>query len=182
MPQGMPSWFAADNIFRGTEGWYIGSPRSFKVGPYQHQTEAEARSREITSQLKHCADIGSMVRTVRAFLNSQSEAVEIPAPAVAAESAVKRPAHGVVGSVKVPPLRAGEDAAVWFRTSRYFAVDDAWFFATRENIDVGPYASKAAAEQDAKRLVELLNATESESERLRAIHQFKTRPTMNRRH
>jgi hypothetical protein len=189
MPQALPSWFAADHVFRGSEGWYIGSPTSFKVGPYPHQADAEARSRQITEQLKHCSDIGTMVRTVRAFLGTQNSPPETT-PVTSTPAALVPPGGGappaadrvstpgdrpVVGSIEIPPLREGESQGVWFRTSRYFAVDDAWFFATRENVDVGPYQSKEAAETDVARLLAILKVIESEAERRRAIYEFKSR-------
>lgn len=190
MPQAMPSWFAADRVYRGPEGWYIGSPKSFRVGPYPRQAAAEARSREITEELQRCSNVGEVVRTVRSFLYSQNSqnsqnsqttdegtpaASGAPLPPAAASGRAKPPAV-VMGSIGVPPIRTGEDAGVWFRTNRYFAVGEAWFFATRENVDVGPYDSKEAAERDAESLLRILRDRATESQRRLAVQQFKIRP------
>ncbi|MFU8815680.1 MAG: DUF6316 family protein [Pseudomonadales bacterium] len=179
MPQ-LPNWFAADRVYRAAEGWFIGSPTSFRVGPYPRQAAAEQRSREITEELLRCSNVGEMVRTVRTFLSRENAAAKesataAPAPPRPASGAAKPPA-AVMGSVDVPAIRTGEDAAVRFRTNRYFAVGEAWFFATRENIDVGPYASRAAAERDAECLLGILQQTETESLRRIAVYQFKLKP------
>ncbi len=43
--------------------------------------------------------------------------------------------------------RAGEESSIsYYRVERFFAVNDGWYFATREDEDQGPYASKSAAE------------------------------------
>ena len=34
----------------------------------------------------------------------------------------------------------------FFRTERFFAANDQWFFATREAVDLGPFDSRADAE------------------------------------
>jgi len=179
MPRSMPSWFAADQVYRGPEGWYIGSPASFRVGPYPALADAEEQSREITAEISRCRDNGEVVRTVRAFLGSQSTRSASHESSTETGRKTVNPARQrppVRGSVNVPPPREGEARSVWFRTSRYFAVGDAWFFATREDIDVGPYASKAAAERDADRLLRLLASTKTVTQRVLTIYEFKSRP------
>ena len=42
--------------------------------------------------------------------------------------------------------RQGESGSIPFRSGRYFCVDAAWYFACREGLDHGPYASKPEAE------------------------------------
>ena len=42
--------------------------------------------------------------------------------------------------------REGESDKFWFRSERFFAVGNQWFFTTREHIDVGPFADRATAE------------------------------------
>ena len=42
--------------------------------------------------------------------------------------------------------RAGESEKTWFRSERYFHINDKWFFYTRENTQEGPYESKREAE------------------------------------
>lgn len=43
--------------------------------------------------------------------------------------------------------RAGELGAVPMRTDRFFAVNTAWYFATREGASIGPFESKDDAQQ-----------------------------------
>lgn len=42
--------------------------------------------------------------------------------------------------------RGGESGAVPMRTDRFFAVNAAWYFTTREGASIGPFASKTDAE------------------------------------
>jgi len=43
--------------------------------------------------------------------------------------------------------RSGETENIPFRTGRFYNIDSKWYFASREQADVGPYESKQAAEQ-----------------------------------
>ncbi len=169
MANAVPSWFAADQVFRGDDGWYIGSPDGFRVGPYPRRDTAGRRSEAITATLRRCRSTSDTVRTVRRFLHEQSTA-----EGRRLRSGQTAPAP--TGSVAAPPVRAGEPQRTWFRTSRFFSVGEVWFFTTREGIDVGPYESKAAAQRDAARLLDILKATATEAEARLAIHQFNSRP------
>ncbi len=42
--------------------------------------------------------------------------------------------------------RNGESGPVPFRSGRFFNVGSAWYFATREALDQGPYPSRQEAE------------------------------------
>jgi hypothetical protein len=174
MPQAIPSWFAADQVYRASNGWYVGSPQGFRVGPYPREAVARERSAEITAELAHCEDTGAMVRSVRRFVYAQNGRIGRPANGAAKAPAAAAPR--IQGSVDLPPTRAGEDARVWFRTSRFFSVDDVWFFATREGIDVGPYESKESAQSDAQQLLRRLQAARNDTEARLAIYRFKSRP------
>lgn len=33
----------------------------------------------------------------------------------------------------------------WYRSDRFFVVDGAWYFTTREGHDIGPYSNRSAA-------------------------------------
>lgn len=72
--------------------------------------------------------------------------------------------------------RKGEEERTWFRAGRIFREGDAWFVATREGIDVGPFESEEQARQNAERLVEILERTTSPVEALIAIREFRDRP------
>jgi len=42
-----------------------------------------------------------------------------------------------------------------FRSDRLFCTGDAWFFQTREGIDVGPYPTRETADVESKRLADV---------------------------
>jgi len=42
-------------------------------------------------------------------------------------------------------VRGGEQDKFWFRSDRFFTAGSQWYFTTRENRDVGPYASREDA-------------------------------------
>lgn len=42
--------------------------------------------------------------------------------------------------------RKGEAGGVPFRTGRFFVVENKWYFACREGMDKGPYATRDEAE------------------------------------
>ena len=45
--------------------------------------------------------------------------------------------------------REGDDAKkAWFRSERFFAEGNKWYFTTRENTIEGPFDSRADAEQE----------------------------------
>ncbi len=43
--------------------------------------------------------------------------------------------------------RNGEAGAVPMRTDRFFAVNSAWYFATREGASIGPFEDKTEAQR-----------------------------------
>jgi hypothetical protein len=51
--------------------------------------------------------------------------------------------------------RQGEQGGLPFRTERFFAVGNRWYFSTREGIDSGPYASKDRAEEGLRRFLKV---------------------------
>ncbi len=42
--------------------------------------------------------------------------------------------------------RSGEASGTHFRTDRYFCISGEWFFSTRENLQIGPFATRDDAE------------------------------------
>jgi hypothetical protein len=53
--------------------------------------------------------------------------------------------------------RRGETPRTYYRADdRCFTSDDKWYFATREGVDVGPYATREAAKAGIGRLIMLL--------------------------
>lgn len=51
--------------------------------------------------------------------------------------------------------RNGEGGTVPFRTDRFFAVSEKWYFSTREGFDSGPYANKSRADEGLKRFLKV---------------------------
>ncbi|MFW6092431.1 MAG: DUF6316 family protein [Pseudomonadota bacterium] len=169
MANALPRWFAADRVFEDQDGWYVGSPTGYRMGPYPRREIAGQRSEQLTAELRRCRSSREIVHKVREFVHAESSRTERPVRA-----------GRVNGSDEVerPPVRAGESPRTWFRTSRFFNIGGAWFFTTRENIDVGPYDSKAAAERDVARLIEILSETSTDAEARLAIHEFNSRPVL----
>lgn len=161
-----PAWFAADQIFNTRSGWFIGSPTGFSVGPYPDRRHAERHSQSLMSKLGRCADTTEVVRVVRRFFHDQHHK----------HGRLLRTGTAGVnltdGSTSSPPVRSGESRRVWFRTNRFFSVGDRWYFATREAVEVGPYLTRADAEADAQRLLEVLQVTPTAPERRLVIKLF----------
>ena len=45
------------------------------------------------------------------------------------------------------PSRAGEKESTWFRSDRFFTVENNYFFSTREGLNVGPFPTRKSAEK-----------------------------------
>jgi hypothetical protein len=52
--------------------------------------------------------------------------------------------------------RKNESPRLWFRSERIFRSNGQWYFHTREGIDVGPFATRFAAEVEASILKNIL--------------------------
>lgn len=52
--------------------------------------------------------------------------------------------------------RQGEIGDVPFRSDRFFAVGNKWYFSTREGFDSGPYANKERAKMSLQRFLEVV--------------------------
>lgn len=66
--------------------------------------------------------------------------------------------------------RNNEQPRTWFRSERVYCVNGAWFFKTREGVDLGPYDSQPEAEIEAGLLRELLRGDGSSA--LGVIREF----------
>lgn len=174
MIQTIPAWFAADRTFNAPDGWYVGSPEGFSVGPYRDRDDAEGFSRALTAELNQCGTTGEVVAAVRRFIHQQNSE-----HGRWLRSGVSRAVTS--DGPDAPPLRSGEKPRVRFRTNRFFSAGGQWYFATRETVDVGPYATRADAELDAGRLLEILRVTRSLPERRLVIRLF-TGQLLNREH
>ena len=63
--------------------------------------------------------------------------------------------------------RKNENGQIPFRTERFFSVGNNWYFATREGIDSGPYASRERAGAGLNRFLkvaQMLPASEEDSD------------------
>lgn len=58
-------------------------------------------------------------------------------------------------------IRKGETEKTWFRTDRFFHTNEAWFFLTREGVEVGPFKSPEAANHGLNRYVEAMKHKET---------------------
>lgn len=57
--------------------------------------------------------------------------------------------------------RKGEVAKFWYRSDRFIKIDNQWYFTTRENREVGPFESRAAAEHGLGIFIECICKYES---------------------
>ena len=48
--------------------------------------------------------------------------------------------------VGVMQYRDGEKSAKYFRANRFFCICEKWFFASRENVQIGPFQNEDEAE------------------------------------
>ncbi|GAB1261424.1 DUF6316 family protein [Aurantivibrio plasticivorans] len=53
--------------------------------------------------------------------------------------------------------RANEEGRSWFRTDRFFIINNEWYFNTRECENVGPFSSLKTAQQGAHRFLKTLS-------------------------
>ncbi len=58
-----------------------------------------------------------------------------------------------------PKVRSGEEAKVWYRSDRVFHSDGAWYFHTREGVDIGPFSCHFDAELESSILINKLRET-----------------------
>ncbi len=86
--------------------------------------------------------------------------------------------ESVQDNPKADTIREGEEAKTWFRSGSGRVHEDAngaWFFVTREKVNVGPYASLHEAEIDVQLLIVELKKAVSTEEALEIIEKFNAR-------
>lgn len=54
--------------------------------------------------------------------------------------------------------RNGEEKQAWFRSNRFYKLQDKWYFTTREGIDFGPFLTREEAQQELAGFIEELPA------------------------
>ena len=52
--------------------------------------------------------------------------------------------------------RVNEEDRSWFRTDRFFIINNEWYFNTREYENVGPFSSLKTAQQGANRFLKTI--------------------------
>lgn len=72
----------------------------------------------------------------------------------------------------MPDHRTGELPERHFRSDRVMMARGRWYVVTRERIDVGPYATKEAAEAAAEQLGRALNGIDDPAIALALISEF----------
>lgn len=156
-----PRWFAADQVFEGSGGWYIGSRDGFSIGPYDSKSAAYDEVAELRRRLTDAgqARVGEILGVVRELIEDRQA------------GSARAPRFG-----RMDPVRSGEPPRLGYRSPRLFALYGKWYFLTREGIDVGPYPSKDAADQGQQRLVHLLRGCRDDRERRRTIVDFMIDP------
>ena len=159
----LPKWFEVERTFRCGKGWYIGTLAGINLGPYKYQETAKQRSKEISNELSKIASPAKRIVLIRQLLHDEWDA--------------SNPSLKPSGSCSPGDARKGERHRPWFRSSRFFKMDQAWFFSTREGIDVGPYDSMKHARRDERRLVKLLAEATNSAKATMLIHEFKHRPS-----
>ena len=63
---------------------------------------------------------------------------------------------------EVTEVRSGEEQKLWFRGDRFFKVESDWYFTTREQRDVGPYASRKDAEHGLQLFIDCIEKQHTE--------------------
>lgn len=172
----LPSWFQADNVFSHNGRWYFGCMDGLHVGPYAEEEVARCKSMSATMHLRRTRTDGEKLRYVRELLRDEWGDILNDSDAEGGE--VIQMEHI---DLTPPPMRVreGEPARTWFRSGRFFQVDSAWFIATREGIDVGPFASETEAREHEKKLIMLLTRCRRPEQAYRIIYEYKHRPAVH---
>lgn len=58
--------------------------------------------------------------------------------------------------------RQGEGEKHWYRSDRFFVVNNQWYFSTREKLDVGPFGSEDGAQQGLKLFIKNMSHEKSD--------------------
>jgi len=62
----------------------------------------------------------------------------------------------------------------YYRSDRFFMANGAWYFSTREQIDVGPFTTRIDAVEAAEKLIAILREETSSEAARKAIQDFIT--------
>ena len=69
--------------------------------------------------------------------------------------------------------RRDEAPRTWFRSERVYLLEaNAWYFRTREGVEIGPYDSEFEAQVEAGLLKQLIKNVQSDEQKLEIIREF----------
>ena len=163
----LPCWFQADKVYAHQGQWFVGSNDAFHLGPYPRREQAASKSGKVVRQLQKLKTHSQQLKYVRKLMSGEWDEIKTNLelhPQTIRSNNQHQPTY---------PARRGETPKKWTRTSRYFRVGGAWFFATREGIDVGPFANKKEAIMQSERLIERLIGVATMRQAFRIIYQYK---------
>lgn len=171
MPGKLPQWFKADEVYASNGQWYFGSREGLHIGPYADREVAKAKGTQVAKRLRTMNE-SQQLKFVRKVLDAEWDNIAHLIPNTGIGDAA-------TGSTPPPKeaVRRGEGYRNWYRSGRYFQADGAWFFSTREGIDVGPFETEGDAKKHERRLVTLLERAQSAEEAFQIIHEYKHRPS-----
>lgn len=172
----LPEWFQADVIFSHDGQWFFGSESGLHIGPYREESLARQRAEQAASRLLACASTGEQMLLAERLLKEEWEHIkrESGGEAVLLTEEIDM-------ALPEERVREGEPGRKWYRSERFYQIDDAWFLSTREGVNIGPYKSLEEARHAERRLIAKLVVARSAEEALEIIHDFKHRPTLGAR-
>ena len=171
MPGKLPQWFRADEVYAYNGQWFFGSREGLHIGPYSDRDIAKAKGTQVAKRLRAMNE-AQQLKFVRKVLDAEWGNIS---------KFIQKTGVGDASAGSSPPpkeaVRHGEGYRNWYRSGRYFQADGAWFFSTREGIDVGPFETEAEAKKHERRLVAMLQRASSAEEAFQIIHEYKFRPS-----
>ena len=174
MAEHLPSWFKADNVFDDQGQWFFGSEKGLYFGPYPERSIAEARSHSATERLLGAKSASEQVRIADSLMTEEQQFIK--------EAGVDS-AQFLVDEVEVDLpralVRSGELVSSWARSDRFFQLDGAWYFSTREGANIGPHHSLDAAKRNAQALIAKLIIAKDQGEAIQVIESHRTDTQMD---
>ncbi len=169
MTERLPVWFRADNVFDDQGLWYFGSADGLHLGPYPDRSIAETRSRQAVNRLRDAVSSSEQLKIADALMIEEQHFIQD-----ASGDADLLLADVVEIDLPDAPVRSGELVRNWTRSERFFQLDGAWYFSTREGTDIGPYVSLSSAKQNAEALIAGLIVAKDQEEALQVIESHRT--------
>jgi len=166
----LPIWFQADQTFSAIGSWFFGSRNGLHIGPYGDRNIAAQKGQRAAAHLRALKSDKDRLQYVRRVLRGEWKSIEKQTKRLSSDADVSPP---------LQPVRKGEAVKTWFRASRFQESEGVWFFDTRENIEVGPFETRAVAEHHERRLVTVLENVTTVEAAHAAIYEYKHHPATN---